>query len=60
VDALVKTLPVSRRPRLSIGISTLADLTAPVNGPELMLDADRRLYAAKFARKTPDPKGNAA
>jgi diguanylate cyclase (GGDEF)-like protein len=60
IDALVKTLPVPRRPRLSIGISTLADLSGPVNGPELMQDADRRLYAAKFARKAPDPKGHAA
>jgi len=60
VDALVKTLPVPRRPRLSIGISTLAELSPPLNGQELMQDADRRLYAAKFARKTPGPKGHAA
>jgi diguanylate cyclase (GGDEF)-like protein len=60
IDALVKTLPVPRRPRLSIGISTLSDLSGLANGPELMQDADRRLYAAKFARKAPGPKGHAA
>jgi diguanylate cyclase (GGDEF)-like protein len=51
VDGLVKTLNVARRPRLCFGISMLADLPDEATAPELMKDADRRLYAAKAARK---------
>jgi GGDEF domain-containing protein len=51
VDGLVKTLNVTRRPRLSFGISVLADLPGAPSGAELIKDADRRLYAAKTARK---------
>jgi diguanylate cyclase (GGDEF)-like protein len=60
VDALSKPLPVPRKPRLSIGISTLTDVQFPAGAQELMQEADRRLYAAKFARKSTDPKGRAA
>ena len=52
IDALVKPLSVPRRPRLSFGIGTLSDLTmGTVNAAELMKEADRRLYAVKYARK---------
>jgi diguanylate cyclase (GGDEF)-like protein len=52
VDALVKPLKVPRRPRLSFGIGTLADLTmGTVTSTELMKEADRRLYAVKYSRK---------
>jgi diguanylate cyclase (GGDEF)-like protein len=51
VDGLVKTLNVTRRPRLSFGISVLAELPGVASGAELIKDADRRLYAAKTARK---------
>jgi diguanylate cyclase (GGDEF)-like protein len=51
VDGLVKTLNVARRPRLCFGISMLADLPGEATGPQLMKDADWRLYAAKAARK---------
>ena len=52
VDALVKPLKVPRRPRLSFGIGTLADLTmGAISSTELMKEADRRLYAVKYSRK---------
>jgi diguanylate cyclase (GGDEF)-like protein len=52
IDALVKPLNVPRRPRLSFGIGTLGDLgMGTVNAAELMKEADRRLYALKYARK---------
>lgn len=52
IDALVKPLSVPRRPRLSFGIGTLGDLTlGTVNSAELLKEADRRLYAVKYARK---------
>jgi len=52
IDALVKPLQVVRRPRLSFGIGTLGELTmGTVSAVELMKEADRRLYAVKFARK---------
>lgn len=51
VDGLAKTLTVSRRPRLSIGVSMLGELPEVTTGEELMKEADRRLYAAKSARK---------
>ena len=57
IDALTRTLAVERRPRLSIGVSTAGELNAGTTGGELLEDADRRLYAAKFARKTP-PRAN--
>jgi len=52
VDALVKPLTVARRPRLSFGIAELAELTDGATGVALVAEADRRLYAAKFARKS--------
>jgi diguanylate cyclase (GGDEF)-like protein len=61
VDALVKTLPLKRRPRLSIGISTLAGLGPNAGAATLMADADKRLYAIKAGRKKDrDPRGRAA
>jgi diguanylate cyclase (GGDEF)-like protein len=51
VDGLVKTLTVARRPRLCIGISMLGELPTVNSGQELIKEADRRLYAAKSARK---------
>ena len=51
VDALAKTLVVSRRPRLSIGVSMLGELPGVTTGQELMKEADRLLYASKSARK---------
>jgi diguanylate cyclase (GGDEF)-like protein len=51
VDALVKTLPLTRRPRLSVGMSTLGSLAPNAGARELMEDADRRLYAEKSTRK---------
>jgi diguanylate cyclase (GGDEF)-like protein len=51
VDALATTLVVSRRPRLSIGVSMLGELPGVTTGQELMKEADRLLYAAKTARK---------
>jgi diguanylate cyclase (GGDEF)-like protein len=51
VDALAKTLDVPRRPRLSIGVSMLSDLPATAGGPELMKEADARLYNTKSSRK---------
>jgi diguanylate cyclase (GGDEF)-like protein len=58
IDALVKPLNVPRRPRLSFGIGTLGDLSlGTVNATELMKEADRRLYALKYARKAEIKKG---
>lgn len=51
VDALAKTLPLSRKPRLSVGIAALADVAAPGGASELVVAADRELYAAKGNRK---------
>jgi diguanylate cyclase (GGDEF)-like protein len=52
IDALVKPLSVPRRPRLSFGIGTLGDLSmGTINSAELLKEADRRLYAVKYARK---------
>ena len=51
VDALAKTLDVPRRPRLSIGVSMLSDLPATAGGPELMKEADAKLYTTKSTRK---------
>jgi diguanylate cyclase (GGDEF)-like protein len=51
VDALTRSLAVPRKPRLSMGISTLADLIGVATAADLMRDADKRLYAAKAARK---------
>jgi diguanylate cyclase (GGDEF)-like protein len=57
VDALVKPLSVPRKPRLSIGLSTLEDLReSPPTAHALLQDADRNLYATKFARKSQDPR----
>ena len=48
VDALGRTLRVPKRPRLSIGLGTLSQLTDPT--PERLLDeADRALYEVKSA-----------
>lgn len=55
VDALAKTLPLSRRPRLSVGIAALADLPATGGGGELVVAADRELYTAKGNRKRAQP-----
>ncbi len=52
IDALAKPLAVPRRPRLSFGIGAIADLTlGTIDSKELMKEADRRLYAVKYARK---------
>ena len=52
IDALVKPLNVRRRPKLSFGIGALTDLSmGSVNAAQLMKEADRRLYAVKYARK---------
>jgi diguanylate cyclase (GGDEF)-like protein len=59
VDALAKTLNVPRKPRLSIGVSMLSDLSATATAAELIKHADARLYAVKSARKQargPDPR----
>jgi diguanylate cyclase (GGDEF)-like protein len=57
VDGLVKTLTVARRPRLCIGISVLGELPGVNSGQELIREADRRLYAAKSARKVAQKEG---
>jgi len=52
IDALAKPLAVPRKPRLSFGIGAIADLTlGTIDSKELMKEADRRLYAVKYARK---------
>jgi diguanylate cyclase (GGDEF)-like protein len=59
VDALAKTLHVPKRPRLSIGLSTLSQLDAP--SPERLLqEADRSLYEVKAARHAGDRAPHAA
>jgi diguanylate cyclase (GGDEF)-like protein len=50
VDALAKPLKVKRPPRLSIGVSRLADLSNP-SAHALLQEADRHLYEVKGARK---------
>lgn len=50
VDALVKTLRVDRRPRLSIGMAHLRDVQEPT-AQALLEAADRALYEVKFERK---------
>jgi diguanylate cyclase (GGDEF)-like protein len=51
VDALGKTLPVARKPRLCIGLSVLGEAWGEPSGRALLAEADRRLYAAKAVRK---------
>jgi diguanylate cyclase (GGDEF)-like protein len=60
VDALVKTLPLTRRPRLSIGLSTLKTSGPTATGKTLMEDADRRLYLHKTQRKGKPPSAGRA
>jgi len=51
VDALVKPLAVSRKPRLCIGLSELGEAWGEPSGKALLALADKRLYAAKAMRK---------
>ncbi|MGH7214265.1 MAG: GGDEF domain-containing protein, partial [Tepidisphaeraceae bacterium] len=49
-DALAKTLRVTPKPALSVGVATLSDVSQAT--PEALLEeADRRLYDVKQARK---------
>lgn len=50
VDALSKTLPLSRKPRLAIGVAAISEI-APPGAPQLLEAADRHLYAIKAQRK---------
>ncbi len=59
VQALGGTLKPGLRPRLSIGISTLAELSEPT-GINLIKKADERLYEAKAAQKQADAMQTAA
>ena len=51
VDGLAKTLPLSRKPRLSAGLASGADCVGAATAKELFEVADRSLYATKHARK---------
>ena len=52
VDALGKTFRVSRPPRLSIGVSSLATVSEPT--PQALLHrADQHLYEVKASRRSP-------
>ena len=62
VDALCKTYHVSPRPRLSVGLITMASLPEgqPVTAESLLAEVDRRLYAVKashHAEHGPPPRG---
>ncbi len=50
VDALAQTLKVNPKPRLSIGVATIKDLTK-ATPTSLMQEADRLLYEEKRIRK---------
>ncbi len=52
VDALCKTINMPRKPRLSIGVSSLSDCIGPPQVKDLMEAADRHLYTVKNARKS--------
>jgi diguanylate cyclase (GGDEF)-like protein len=52
ISSLGKTYKLSQGPQLSIGISTLADLSQP-NAADLLKRADERLYEAKSKRGEP-------
>lgn len=52
VDALGKTLRVSRPPRLSIGTATPLDVGPVPTAAALLAEADKHLYEVKVARKS--------
>ncbi|HYE17704.1 MAG TPA: GGDEF domain-containing protein [Tepidisphaeraceae bacterium] len=52
VDGLAKTLPLSRKPRLSAGLASGADWVGAPTAKELFEVADRSLYVTKHARKS--------
>jgi diguanylate cyclase (GGDEF)-like protein len=59
VQEMGATLKPSLRPRLSIGLSTLADLAEPT-GINLIKRADERLYESKAAQRQLDAAEQAA
>jgi two-component system cell cycle response regulator len=50
VDAMARTLKVTPRPGLSVGVCSASELGPGASPEELLKEADRRLYETKRAR----------